>query len=183
MADEAGTARSRPARWVVAVAVLAALGVVLLALGIRRFSGAPPSPCPSRGRVLVVHSASHSLFLCRDGRAEVRFRVALGRGGMDKRLEGDGRTPTGSYDLGPSRPSSSFHRFVPVDYPTKEQRAEGRTGGAIGVHGPDRRARFLGPFTTWVDWTAGCLAVGTDPEIDRVAEWTARTGASSIVID
>jgi hypothetical protein len=182
MAARAGTARSRPRR-TAAAAVPVLLAGTLSALPACRFPEATASPCPAEGRIVVVHAASHSLFLCRDGRAEARHRVALGRGGMDKRLEGDERTPTGRYPLGVPRASSSFHRFVPVGYPTAAQRAEGRTGGAIGIHGPDRRARFLGPLTTWIDWTAGCIAVGTDAEIDRVAEWTTSMGASSILIE
>jgi murein L,D-transpeptidase YafK len=102
---------------------------------------------------------------------------------MDKRVEGDERTPTGRYPLGAPRPSAPFHRFIPVGYPTAGQRAEGRTGGAIGIHGPDRRFRLLGSLTTRVDWTAGCLAVGSDAEIDRIAEWVAAARASSILIE
>ena len=182
MAHRAGTAGSRSRRTAVAaVPVLLVAGVQALAAC--RSVEPPPAPCPAQGRVVRVHAPSHSLFLCRDGRAEARYRVALGRGGMDKRVEGDERTPTGRYPLGAPRPSTPFHRFVPVGYPTAAQRAEGRTGGAIGIHGPDRRARLLGPLTTWVDWTAGCIAVGSDADVDRIAEWTTAAGASSIVIE
>ena len=174
---------ARPgARSTVAAVVPILLAGVLPALAACR-SAEPPAPCPDRGRMVVVHSPSHSLFLCRDGRPEARHRVALGRGGMDKRLEGDERTPSGRYPLGTPRPSAPFHRFVPVGYPTAAQRADGRTGGAIGIHGPDRRFRFLGSLTTAVDWTAGCIAVGTDAEIDRIADWVTATGATSILID
>jgi hypothetical protein len=182
MAPRAGTARSRSRRNA-AAAVPVLLSVALPALAACRSAEPPPDACPAQGRMVVVHASSHSLLLCRDGRAEARYRVALGRGGMDKRIEGDERTPTGRYPLGAPRASSSFHLFVPVGYPTAEQRAEGRTGGAIGIHGPDRRFSLLGPLTTWADWTAGCIAVGADAEIDRIAEWTAAVGASSILIE
>ncbi len=183
MTARAGTARSRPRRIAAADAVPVLLAAVLPALAGCRFAGAPPAPCPAQGLTVVVHASSHSLFLCRDGRLEARYHVALGRGGMDKAREGDERTPTGRYPLGAPRPSPSFHRFLPVGYPTAAQRTEGRTGGAIGIHGPDRRARLLGVLTTWVDWTAGCIAVGSDADIDRIAEWTVAAGASSIVIE
>ena len=170
-------------RSTVAAVVPAILAGVLPALATCRSAGPPAAPCPDRGRVVVVHSASHSLFLCRDGRAEARHRVALGRGGIDKRVEGDERTPAGRYPLGAPRPSSSFHLFVPFGYPTAAQRADGRTGGAIGIHGPDRRFRFLGSLTTAFDWTAGCIAVGKDAEIDRIAEWATAVGGTSILIE
>ena len=160
----------------------------MLALGagawlVRRFSRAPARPCPAPGTVVAVHSSDRSLWLCRNGKEEGRFRVALGWGGLDKRSEGDRRTPTGRYALGVPRPSASFHRFVPVGYPTVAQASDGRTGGAIGIHGPDARFRALGRATTWVDWTAGCIAVGTRGEIDDIADWLTRSGARTITID
>jgi murein L,D-transpeptidase YafK len=168
--------------------VIVAAGGLVLALGaggwlVERFSRAPAQPCPPSGTVVAVHSSDRSLWLCRDGKGQGRFRVALGRGGLDKRSEGDRRTPTGRYALGVPRASASFHRFVPVLYPTAVQAADGRTGGAIGIHGPDARFRTLGRATTWVDWTAGCIAVGTRSEIDDIAVWLTRSGARTITID
>jgi murein L,D-transpeptidase YafK len=159
------------------------LGAVLAAVAVRRLAAAAAAPCPPTGTLVVVQSAGHRLQLCRAGRVEGSFPVALGRGGHDKRSEGDGRTPLGRYALGAPRASERFHRFVPVGYPTEEQRAEGRTGSAIGVHGPDARFRWLGAATVWVDWTNGCIAVGTQGEIDAIAEWVARAGARTITID
>jgi len=159
------------------------LGAALAAVAVRRLAAPPAAPCPPSGTVVAVHSADHRLRLCRAGRVEGSFRVALGRGGLDKRREGDGRTPVGPYTLGAPRMSERFHRFVPVGYPTEAQQAEGRTGSAIGVHGPDARFRWLGGATAWVDWTNGCIAVGTRGEIDAIAEWVTRAGARTIAID
>jgi len=161
----------------------ALLGAALAAVAVRGPAAASVPPCPPTGTFVAVHSAGHRLHLCRAGRVEGSFRVALGRGGLDKRREGDERTPVGRYALGAPRASERFHRFVPVGYPTEAQRGEGRTGSAIGVHGPDARFRWLGPATVWVDWTNGCIAVGTRGEIDAVAEWVARAGARTITID
>lgn len=162
----------------------AILGAAIATLAVRRLVADPPAaPCPPTGTLVAVHSADHSLRLCRAGRVEGSFRVALGRGGLDKRREGDGRTPVGRYALGAPRASERFHTFVPVGYPTATQGAEGRTGSAIGVHGPDARFRWLGPATAWVDWTNGCIAVGTRAEIDAIAEWVTRARARTITID
>jgi murein L,D-transpeptidase YafK len=159
------------------------LGAALAALAVRRLAAAPAAPCPPTGTLVAVHSADHRLQLCRAGRVEGSFRVALGRGGLDKRREGDGRTPVGRYALGAPRASERFHRFVPVGYPSASQRAEGRTGSAIGVHGPDARFRWLGVASAWVDWTDGCIAVATRGEIDAIAGWVTRAEARTIVID
>lgn len=159
------------------------LGATVAALAVLRPAAASAAPCPPTGTLVAVHSADHRLHLCRAGRVEGSFRVALGRGGLDKRREGDERTPLGRYTLGAPRGSERFHRFVPVGYPTEAQRAEGRTGSAIGVHGPDARFAWLGAATAWVDWTNGCIAVGTRREIDTISEWVTRAGARAIAID
>lgn len=140
-------------------------------------------PCRGRGTVLLVRADAHRLDVCVEGTSTIRHRVALGRRGVDKRREGDERTPLGTYAIGSPRRSSDFHRFIPVRYPTAAQRREGYTGSAIGVHGPARRSAWLGRATTWVDWTAGCIAVGSDESIDDVAARVRRRRITSIVIE
>lgn len=130
--------------------------------------------CPVAGHAVVVNTSARTLSLCSEGRAAERFPVALGRGGVDKRREGDGRTPLGSYALGPPRPSARYGTFVPIAYPTPEQRALGFTGRHVGIHGPARGAAWLGSLSTRVDWTAGCVATGTDEELARIAAFVRR---------
>ncbi len=125
--------------------------------------------CAADGDLVVVETRAHTLWLCSEHRAVARIRIALGRGGLDKAREGDGRTPLGTYALGAPKTSSRFRTFIPIGYPTAEQRARGFTGKAVGIHGPDRRASWLGALSTWIDWTAGCVATGTDDEIAQVA--------------
>jgi hypothetical protein len=126
-------------------------------------------PCAVQGDVVVVDTHTHVLWLCSGHRPAAQMKVALGRGGLGKRREGDGRTPLGVYALGAPRASLRFGTFIPIGYPTAEQRRRGFTGKAVGIHGPERRASWLGAVSTWLDWTAGCVATGTDDEIARVA--------------
>jgi murein L,D-transpeptidase YafK len=137
-------------------------------------------PCAGQGTSMLVNTKERVLLLCDESRARARHPIALGRGGVDKRREGDGRVPLGKYAIGEPRPSSSFHLFIPVDYPTAEQRRQGYTGGAIGVHGPARVAQ--GPFSTSIDWTLGCIAVGTDGEIKAIARWVKDRSVKRITI-
>ncbi len=58
----------------------------------------------------------------------------------------------------------------------------GDTGGAIGIHGPGRRFRWLGSLSTLSDWTAGCIAVGSDAEIDEISSWVNRHQVRSVTI-
>ena len=91
--------------------------------------------------------------------------------------------PLGRYALHKPRASASYGLFIPIGYPTPEQRAQGFTGGAIGIHGPGRGLRWLGALNNFLDTTDGCVGVATDPEMAAIAEWTARNRAASIVIE
>src|SRR5258708_33723822 len=162
--------------------VLAAYAVVLGA-GVLWARAEPKQRlCPGVGSLVVVDTATRVLCPWRDGEEAGRFRVALGRGRLEKRLELDGKTPLGRYSLSAAIPSSRFHLFLPVGYPTPEQRARGYSGSAIGVHGPHVAFAWLGHWTTWPDWTQGCIAVGTHGEIEEISRWVATSGGVEIVL-
>jgi murein L,D-transpeptidase YafK len=136
--------------------------------------------CPGTG--VLVDTAARRLSLCENGQETHHYKVSLGHGGLDKHKEGDGRTPLGEYSLAKGRPSSDFHTFLLVGYPTSAERAAGYTGGAIGVHGPARKFRWLGSLAMVSDWTSGCIAVSSDAEIDEIAAWVKEHQVQSIVI-
>ncbi len=144
---------------------------------------APPAPRPQQTQpsgicraaetAVVVDTTAHRLYLCERGVMEASFAVALGASGVDKRRAGDNRTPLGIYPLGTPRASASFHRFVPVAYPTPAQVRAGFTGNAIGIHGPPRGLEGTARLQSLVatDWTAGCIAVATNDDIEVVVRW------------
>jgi L,D-peptidoglycan transpeptidase YkuD (ErfK/YbiS/YcfS/YnhG family) len=163
----------------VAGTITLALGVAIATAG-RAWSTAAPtggaglaSGCARGETAIVVNTSGHRLHLCRDGAREQTFTVALGVSGVDKRRQGDNRTPIGVYPLGAPRASQSFHRFIPVAYPTPAQQRAGYSGSAIGIHGPPRgfeaAARLAALVAT--DWTAGCIAVASDGDIERIVGW------------
>jgi murein L,D-transpeptidase YafK len=149
-----------------------------------------PSPSPSSSSsscaagetAVVVDTRAHRLHLCNAGKIDGTFAVALGMKGVGKQREGDNRTPLGRYGLGPPRASRSFHTFVPVQYPTPAQVRMGFTGGAIGIHGPPRGWATMAELAMLVaqDWTAGCIAVATDAEIEAVAAWVRKQGVKNV---
>lgn len=149
----------------------------LLALAVT----AEHDPCTDRGTALYVNAARRGAWLCEQGVSKGVLRVALGQGGLDKRVQGDGKVPLGEYALGRAVPSADFHLFLPVGYPTTQQRRAGYTGSTIGVHGPLRG--FAGPTATDRDWTLGCIAIGTDAEIERIAEWVKVRPVRRIIIE
>jgi hypothetical protein len=170
----------------VTIAVGSMLIVYLVAVTVAHVwahAGLAHRPCPSGDAVVLVDAKAHVLCLCRKGRAESAFRVALGRGGIDKRHEGDGRTPTGRYALRAPRPSSRYRLFIPVAFPTAAQAQAGYSGSDIGIHAPHLGFVWLRHATLWADWTRGCIAVGTWGEIERIAAWVRQHPAAEIVIE
>jgi murein L,D-transpeptidase YafK len=157
-------------------------------------SSSSPSPSPVRSSSardcrasetgIVVDTRAHQLHLCADGKIERTFAVALGMSGVGKQRQGDNRTPLGRYALGPPRASQHFHIFVPVQYPTPAQARLGFTGGAIGIHGPPRGWSFaeLGALVAQ-DWTAGCIAVATDNDIEAIAAWIHQHGVKDVRLE
>jgi murein L,D-transpeptidase YafK len=139
-------------------------------------------PCQGRTVSVVVETGPHKLSLCEDNKVVKEFKIALGRGGVDKRKRGDNKTPLGEYPLGIPQPSNKFGIFIPIGYPTNTQRAKGFTGSDIGIHGPSHIGKWLGRITTWFDWTQGCIAVGTDDDILEIARWTKEKQVRKIII-
>ncbi len=138
-------------------------------------------PCADRGTSIVVLTAQRVLHRCEEGRTTGTYPVALGRGGLGKEREGDGRTPLGTYPLGAPRASAKFWTFIPLAYPTPAQRRLGFTGGAVGVHGPPRK--LGGWFGRLFDWTKGCVAVATRAEIEEIAAWARRVRPRAIHLE
>lgn len=75
-----------------------------------------------------------------------------------KRVEGDRRAPEGFYEVASLNPSSKYHRSFDLGFPNGYDRAQGRTGSHLMIHGGAE--------------SAGCYAIG-DQAIellyDRVA--------------
>jgi murein L,D-transpeptidase YafK len=163
------------------VRVLGSRVAALVATASSSLACAEPIRCAATATI-VVETRSHRMALCEHGEAIRTLPVAIGGGGTDKRREGDRKTPLGSYGLDPVLPSTKFHRFIGIRYPTADQAARGFTGSAVGIHGPSRKHSWMGSVRNWIDWTDGCIAVATDEEIDDVAAWLARAKARTIEI-
>ena len=158
------------------------LAAMLAGIPITR-AAVPEGACARRGTSVVVLLDEHLLLLCRSSAVEGVYPVALGKNGVGKRTVNDGRTPVGAYALGAPRLSRRFGTFIPIDYPTSEQKMRGYSGGGIGVHGPDRRFSWAGRATTLIDWTRGCVAVSSDEAIGEIASWVIRERAGIVYLE
>jgi len=144
------------------------------------------NPCLEFESALLVESSSRIMHLCKDKKTLATYFVGLGSEGAGKTRQGDKKTPLGTYTLGRPRASSSgFNIFIHVGYPTSAQRKQGYTGGNIGVHGPQRDWReYPQEYNVYgtQDWTLGCIAVGSDKEIEEIADLVNKNNIRTIVI-
>lgn len=148
---------------------------------------------------ILIDTFYHRMWLCEAGQQIAEYTVAIGDGGVPKRNKDDDKTPIGLYPLGDPRdsekadchlcwtPTKKFHKFIPVGYPTPEQRANGFDGSNIGIHGPWYGTNLLGKvglgrLTTINDWTQGCIAVGSNDEIDYIADWVQQKKITKVFI-
>ena len=176
-----GSALSRRRAFTVVIALLVVAASAIAYRGVARAD--TKVACPSEPRALLfVDTTNHLLATCEAGRTTKTFSVRLGRNGTGKERQGDRKTPLGAYGLGAPRASVAYGTFVPVEYPTPEQRRAGLTGSAIGVHGPDRKLRWAGALVNLFDTTDGCIGIATDDEMGQIAAWVRAKQVQTIVV-
>jgi murein L,D-transpeptidase YafK len=102
------------------------------------------------------------------------YKVALGlRPDGHKQVEGDFRTPEGTYRLSRRNPNSEFFLSIQISYPNEDDVARARRlgappGGAIMIHGQPNVPRKPRDYYNNVDWTEGCIALSNS---DMVEIW------------
>jgi len=117
---------------------------------------------------VVVNKGARSLYLLHHGEILEGYKVDLGFAPEGhKEVEGDGRTPEGTYLIDRRNPNSQFHLSLGISYPNaadvQRARALGKKpGGDIFIHGQPVAYRPKRP-----DWTAGCIAV-KNREIEQI---------------
>ena len=129
------------------------------------------SDFPMADKVLVEKGA-RKLHLLKNGVPFRTFDIALGlvpEG--DKEMEGDQKTPEGTYLLDGRNPDSDYFLSIHISYPNATDRAEARKmgvnpGGAIMIHGQPNRPNYSAAYYAREDWTNGCIAVSNSDMID-----------------
>ena len=134
--------------------------------------------------LIRVDKSAHLMSVYRGGRLVREFRVALGRGGPQPKVQqGDGRAPEGAYRIVAHNPNSAFHLSLRIGYPTAEQVAAAarrgvKAGGDIMIHGLPNEKGWIGAKHTSLDWTDGCIAV-----TNREIEWLYKAVADGTPIE
>lgn len=109
--------------------------------------------------------------LLRDGKEIKRYQIKLGFSPEgQKEMEGDGKTPLGTYHINRRNSRSRYHLSLGLDYPLPQQKAAAKAkginpGGDIFIHGQPNAMRGLPSLPH--DWTDGCIAV-TNKEIEEI---------------
>ena len=100
------------------------------------------------------------------------FFISVGKSGIDKKLEGDGRTPLGNYYITSTKDRKSLPAFygagaLPINYPNAFDNRQGRTGSGIWLHGtpPDQFVRA--PLAS-----DGCVVV-SNPDMQKLLDTVA----------
>ena len=144
----------------------------------------PRDPCSFFHESRIYSNVhTHRLYLCDQRHTVGEYDISIGRAGFDKHLEGDKRTPLGTYALSPARLSARFGIFILIDYPTQEQIDNGYTGSAVGIHGPERPNQCNGLENVQQDWTDGCMAVTNDVFIEEIAKFVIIHPGAQITIE
>jgi lipoprotein-anchoring transpeptidase ErfK/SrfK len=121
----------------------------------------PPGSIPAEfllldasvGHAIAVDASKSRLYLFAHENGQLRlienFYVSVGRLGTGKTQEGDPRTPQGLYFIGRQISGMKLPQFygkgaLTTNYPNDWDRAQGRSGGGIWLHGtpPDDYARL-----------------------------------------
>ena len=99
---------------------------------------------PSVRHVIAVDTSKSRLYVFANGPKGLEvvsnFYVTVGRNGVNKRAEGDQRTPLGVYFVGRQIPGEKLPELygtgaLTVNYPNDWDRLLGRTGSGIWLHG------------------------------------------------
>jgi len=158
------------------ISIAAALVALLIGgyLAYARYGPHPPvlelAPVADQIDRITIEKSARRMTLWRDGHALQSYTIALGFTPTGpKSIEGDGRTPEGSFTLNRRNPNSAYHLSLGLDYPhpadIARAAAQGLSaGGDIFIHG---QPNGFGLITLPHDWTAGCIAL-SNAEIREV---------------
>jgi len=122
---------------------------------------------------VLVKKASKELTLFSGSRRIKTYKIALGKNPIGhKVVEGDKRTPEGSYFIDARNENSKYHLALHISYPDaidamKAQSLGSSPGGSIMIHGTGEEYEWMGKLHASINWTDGCIAV-TNKEIEEI---------------
>lgn len=131
---------------------------------------------PLKGKVeyIVVNKNKRELLVFNKNNMLLKeYNIALGFEPKGKKeVQGDGKTPEGTYFINDKNPNSIAYKNLGISYPNsadlKNSKLSGNpTGGDIKIHGLMKKWTMFGSLHRFIDWTGGCIAV-SNSEIDEL---------------
>lgn len=128
---------------------------------------------------LRVDKSERVFQVMKDSVELTRYRCVLGEHPVgDKFMQGDRRTPEGTFTFRSKRRPHTWHVFIHIDYPNAESRrrfaerkrqglipADADIGGEVGIHGvPEGMDKWIDNGS---DWTWGCIAL-KNADVDEI---------------
>jgi murein L,D-transpeptidase YafK len=165
-------------------------GISLIALALLAFRGIERrivkksifNTEPSGTVYVVVDKSDYELKIYDDEGWYATYPAVFGNKSLgDKLMEGDRKTPEGTFRIVGKRPHQKWHRIMMLDYPNKEswekfkqRKAKGmipknaRIGGGIAIHGTWPNDNIV--VDDYTNWTNGCVAV-KNHDLDEIWEY------------
>ena len=127
---------------------------------------------------IIIDKSDYELSVYDEKGWYATYPVVFGNNTLDdKKMEGDKKTPEGSFRIISKRVHEKWYRFLALDYPTKEswekfkqrkQKGEipvsASIGGAIGIHGTWPNEDFI--IDKYKNWTLGCISMKKDDVLE-----------------
>ncbi len=115
----------------------------------------------SKSRLYLFENTATGMKLLAD------YYISVGKSGIEKKLEGDLRTPLGVYFITSNLNPKSLKDFygsgaLPVNYPNQLDVKRGKTGGGIWLHGTPPTQYSRAPLAT-----DGCVVLA-NPDLERI---------------
>lgn len=115
----------------------------------------------SRSRLYLFENTPHELKLVAD------FYISVGKSGIEKKAEGDLRTPLGVYFIVSNLDPKSLIDFygagaLPINYPNVLDRKRGKTGRGIWLHGTPPNQFSRAPLAS-----DGCVVL-SNPDLQHI---------------
>jgi murein L,D-transpeptidase YafK len=137
---------------------------------------------------ITVKKSERKLILFKDGKEVKTYPMALGSSPTGHKMaNGDRKTPEGEYSICRKNPKSQFYLSLGLNYPNRQDAAQGVRSGLISrkQYRNIIRALDLGDCPPWdtslggeifihgngskTDWTWGCVALD-DPQMKELYE-------------
>jgi murein L,D-transpeptidase YafK len=122
---------------------------------------------------ILIEKKKRRLTLISKGEVLKSYKIALGGNPIGaKEMQGDNKTPEGTYVIDSRNKDSRYHLSLHISYPNKKDKQRAKElgvppGADIMIHGIKNGFSCVGGLHTEVDWTKGCIAV-TDEEIVEI---------------